>query len=232
MASLVLGDDQVVFLDALATVLTEHGHAVGAVARSTAEMVASVRRERPDACLIDRHLARDDDGDAVGRVIEACGSTSVLVLSADPGAAAVGRALDAGASGYLHQSRGVDALIRALDRVLRGEVVVDVPAAGPARRLQRPGDAHRLAAQLTCRERQCLLMLVEGLDTAAMVARLGGLPHYRAHSPAVGADQARRALAAGGRVLRRAPPPARGLVGGRPRGRGRQSTRDPAARGR
>ncbi len=173
MASLVLGDDQVVFLDALATVLTEHGHAVGAVARSTAEMVASVRRERPDACLIDRHLARDDDGDAVGRVIEACGSTSVLVLSADPGATAVGRALDAGASGYLHQSRGVDALTRALDRVLRGEVVVDVPAAGPARRLPRPGDAHRLAAQLTCRERQCLLMLVEGLDTAAMVARLG-----------------------------------------------------------
>ena len=40
MASLVLGDNQVVFLDALATVLTEHQHVVGAVARSAAEMVA------------------------------------------------------------------------------------------------------------------------------------------------------------------------------------------------
>jgi DNA-binding NarL/FixJ family response regulator len=172
VATLVLGDDQVVFLDALATVLTQHEHTVGAVTRSTAEMVAFVHHERPDACLIARHLARDDDVEAIGRVIAASKRTNVLVLSADPGADAVGRALDAGASGYLHQSRGVDALVAALERMLCGEVVVNVPSR-PARRLSRPDQAEGLAALLTCRERQCLLMLVEGLDTAAMVARLG-----------------------------------------------------------
>jgi DNA-binding CsgD family transcriptional regulator len=56
--------------------------------------------------------------------------------------------------------------------MLCGEVVVNVPSR-PARRLSRPDQAEGLAALLTCRERQCLLMLVEGLDTAAMVARLG-----------------------------------------------------------
>ena len=85
MATLVLGDDQVVFLDALATVLTQHEHTVGAVTRSTAEMVAFVHHERPDACLIARHLARDDDVEAIGRVIAASKRTNVLVLSADPG---------------------------------------------------------------------------------------------------------------------------------------------------
>jgi two-component system, NarL family, nitrate/nitrite response regulator NarL len=173
MASLVLGDNQVVFLDALATVLTEHQHEVGAVARSTAEMVALVGRDRPDACLIDRHLAQADDSETISRVIAACDRTSVLVLSADPAADAVDRALDAGASGYLHQSCGVSALISALARMLSGEVVVDVPPARAPRRLPPPDLAQGLAAQLTGRERQCLLMLVEGLDTAAMVARLG-----------------------------------------------------------
>lgn len=173
MASLVLGDNQVVFLDALATVLTENQHAVGAVARSTAEMIALVGRDRPDACLIDRHLAQADDGETIGRVITACDRTIVLVLSADPAADAVDRALDAGASGYLHQSCGVSVLVSGLARMLRGEVVVDVPPARPPRRLPPPGQAQSLAAQLTGRERQCLLMLVEGLDTATMVARLG-----------------------------------------------------------
>ena len=77
-----------------------------------------------------------------------------------------------GASGYVHQSRGIDALVCALERVLNGEIVIDVPDA-PPRRPAEPNHALRLAAHLTGRERQCLLMLVEGLDTAAMVERLG-----------------------------------------------------------
>ncbi len=174
MARLVLGDDHVVFLDALSTVLGQSGYGVGGVARSPAEMVALVGREQPDVCLIDRNAALDDDGQTIGRVLAASEGTSVVVLSANPSSEAVGRALEAGASGYLHQSRGIGALVAALERVLRGEIVVDVPeTAPPARRSAEPNQALRLAAHLTSRERECLLMLVEGLDTAAMVGRLG-----------------------------------------------------------
>lgn len=173
VAVLVLGDDQFLFLDALSTVLTKHSHTVAAVTRSAGEMVASVRSQQPDLCLIDRHLASDDDADIIGGVIAAGKETSAVVLSSDPRSEAVGRALGAGACGYLHKSRGVDALVSALDRVLRGEVVVDVPEATAMPGWQRPSQAQRLAARLTDRERECLLLLVEGLDTAAMVARLG-----------------------------------------------------------
>jgi two-component system, NarL family, nitrate/nitrite response regulator NarL len=171
---LVLGDDQVMFLDALATVLTQHGYAVSPVARSTMETVALVRRDRPDVCVIDRLTAEDDGTQTIARVRAASDRTSVLVLSADANAAAVGRALNAGASAYLHRSRGVGELVGALERVLRGEVVVDVPDAQPrSRRPSQPDQWLRLAGHLTSRERECLLMLVEGLDTAAMMARLG-----------------------------------------------------------
>ena len=173
MARLVLGDDHVVFLDALSTVLSQHGYAVSGVARNAAEMVALVRRDRPDACLIDRNAPQDDDAQTIGQVLAASAGTSVVVLGAGAGREAVGRALDAGASGYLHQSRGVGALICALERVLRGEVVVDVPQIPVPRRSAEPDQALRLAGHLTSRERECLMMLVEGLDTAAMVERLG-----------------------------------------------------------
>jgi DNA-binding NarL/FixJ family response regulator len=173
VARLVLGDDHVVFLDALSTVLTQQGYEISPVARSAAEMVALVRRDRPDVCVIDRPAAMYDDVQTIGRVRAVSEVTNVLVLSANADQEAVSRALDAGASGYLHQSRGVGDLVGVLERVLQGEIVVDVPdAQPPSRRSAEPNHALRLAGHLTSRERECLLMLVEGLDTAAMMARL------------------------------------------------------------
>jgi two-component system, NarL family, nitrate/nitrite response regulator NarL len=173
VARLVLGDDHVVFLDALSTVLTQRGYEISAVARSAPEMVALVRRDRPDACVIDRPAVLDGDAETIRRVRAASDRTGVLVVSPKPDSEAVARALDAGASGYLHQSRGVGELVGALERVLRGEIVVDVPdAQPPSRRSTEPNQALRMAAHLTARERECLLMLVEGLDTAAIMAKL------------------------------------------------------------
>jgi two-component system, NarL family, nitrate/nitrite response regulator NarL len=173
VATVVLGDDHVVFLDALATVLSQHGYVICGVARSTAEMVTRVSAHQPDACLIDRNATANDHTQTIGRVLAACRSTSVLVLGANPGSEAAEQALDAGASGYLHQSRGVGALVSALDRVLNGEILVDVPQAVPPSRAAEPNQALCMAAHLTSRERECLMMLVEGLDTVAMVDRLG-----------------------------------------------------------
>jgi two-component system nitrate/nitrite response regulator NarL len=173
MATVVLGDDHVVFLDALSTVLSQHGHVVCGVARSAAEMITLVSVHQPDACLIDHNAPADEDAGTIRSVLAACAGTSVLVLGASPGSGAVGKALDAGASGYLHQSRGLGALVSALERVLDGETIVDVPDAPPPRRSAEPNLAVRMASHLTSRERECLMMLVEGLDTAAMVDLLG-----------------------------------------------------------
>jgi two-component system nitrate/nitrite response regulator NarL len=80
----------------------------------------------------------------------------------------------AGASGYVHKTRSVTVLKQTIERVLRGEVVVEAPAKPAIRsRLARQPDALRLAGYLTARERQCLELLVAGQDTAAMVSSLG-----------------------------------------------------------
>ena len=127
VAAIVLGDDHVVFLDALSAVLTQHGYSVGAVAPTAAELVSAVRGMRPDVCVINRYLEVDDLADVIGQVVAASTGTRVIVLSSAPDTVAAMRALDAGAAGYVHKSRGVSALISAVERVQRGTVVVERP---------------------------------------------------------------------------------------------------------
>jgi two-component system, NarL family, nitrate/nitrite response regulator NarL len=169
--SLVVGDDHVVFLDALAAVLAQRDYAI-TIAGSLQDTVDAVAKSQPDLCLVDRHFAGDDSIDAIGRMIAASPGTKVLMLSADPDTEGIVAALSAGASGYLHKTRGVTALTAAIERVLRGEVVVDVPRSTGRPRPADHDDALRLAAHLTARERECLALLVEGLDTAAIARKL------------------------------------------------------------
>jgi len=172
---LVLGDDHSVFLDAMAAVLVQRGYQV-TVARTVPATIESVRRVQPAVCLIDRHFAGDSGIAAIRPMLEASRRTRVLVLSADPDTEGIQRALRAGAAGYLHKTRGVSALTRAIERVQRGEVVIDVPKPAVPRERTRPSDARRLAAFLTPRERECLALLVEGLDTGGIAAKLGVSP--------------------------------------------------------
>ena len=174
MIEVVIGDDHAVFLDALSAVLADQGCAV-TKATTIEETVRAVGQRQPDVCLVDRHFAAGRDGiGALGEIAAASPRTKVLILSADGNSDTVMRAMRAGAAGYVHKTRGVSVLKQTIERVLRGEVVVEVPAArGSAPQLTRQQDALRLARYLTARERQCLELLVEGQDTAAMVSRLG-----------------------------------------------------------
>jgi DNA-binding NarL/FixJ family response regulator len=172
MTSVVIGDDHSVFLDALGAVLGQHGYRV-AVSCTIAGTLEAVRQRKPEVCLLDRYFAGADSLDVVGDLLDASVDTKILVLSADPGTDGVLRALRCGAAGYLHKTRGVAAVTSAIDRVRRGEVVVDVPRAMAGQRSQRRDDLRRLASYLSRRERDCLGLMVEGLSTSAMADKLG-----------------------------------------------------------
>jgi two-component system nitrate/nitrite response regulator NarL len=175
LASVVVADDQKLFLDALSEVLSQQNFTVN-VARTVPETLRAVTRHRPDVCLIDLHLVRDNRLEVISQVIAANAASKVLVLSADPDTDGVLEALRSGASGYVHKTRGVTALTTAISRILRGEVVVDVPKAAGSRRTVQQDGMQRLAAHLTTRERECLRLLLDGLNTARMATRLGVSP--------------------------------------------------------
>jgi DNA-binding NarL/FixJ family response regulator len=171
VTSIVLGDDHAVFTESLVSVLVAGGFTVLAVARSLAATIDAVRAHRPQVCLLDRHFADGDAVAAIGDVLAAGPDTRVLILTADGDTESVRHAIRAGATGYVHKTWGVRALVRAVERVVGGEVVIDPPRGTRQRTLRT--DARRLATQLTAREQECLTLLVEGLNTAAMATRLG-----------------------------------------------------------
>jgi two-component system nitrate/nitrite response regulator NarL len=170
--SVVVGDDHPIFLDALGSLLEQRSYRV-TLAVSVSELAAAVARLQPHVALVDRYFGAEDSMAAIADMVASSGQTKVLVVSADPDAEGVLAALRAGASGYLHKSRGISVLTAAITRVLRGEVVVDVPRVAMARQGVEEDDARRLTAFLTPREWQCLSLLVEGLDTAQMARRFG-----------------------------------------------------------
>lgn len=142
------------------------------------EIIDAVAYYQPHVCLIACHLVQDECPGMIGQLIAVSASTKVLVLGAEPDTddGVVLAALQGGASAYVHKSRAVTALTTAISRVLRGEIVVDVPKAASGRRPAPLDDMQRLAAFLTTRERECLRLLVVGLDTTRMATALGVSP--------------------------------------------------------
>jgi two-component system nitrate/nitrite response regulator NarL len=171
MTSIVLGDDHAVFVESLVAVLVGAGFRVPAVARSLTGTIEAVRQHRPDICLLGRRFSDGDGITAISHVIAVSPATRILILAADGDNDAMRRAVRLGAVGYVHKTCGIRKLVHALERVVDGAIVVDAPRTTSAR--SDVSEARRLAAHLTARERECLALLVEGLDTPAMTLRLG-----------------------------------------------------------
>ncbi|MET7997693.1 response regulator transcription factor [Amycolatopsis sp. NPDC005232] len=173
MTSIVLGDDHKVFLEALAGLLERHGMRVVGTALTLAQVVETVRETRPDVCLLDRNFGAGPVEDGVAATLAASPGTKVIMLTASPGNGAVADALRSGAAGYVHKTCGVEHLINAIDRVIAGETLVDVPVRTSAPTPDRSREVDLRERFLTGRERQCLAMLIDGDTTETMARRLG-----------------------------------------------------------
>lgn len=171
---IVLADDQVVLLDALTALLTQFGHRVVAAVETCDATVQCVTELQPDICVIGNRYPDGDGVDTIALLARLSPNTKVVMLTGHRDTDTMRRALDAGAAGYVHKSRGAAVLADALRRVADGEIVVEGsflrPQSGESR--ERP-QVRRLATYLTQREQECLALLVEGLDTTAMADRLG-----------------------------------------------------------
>jgi two-component system nitrate/nitrite response regulator NarL len=167
---LALADNDAVLLDGLSAMLSEMGYEIVATAPTRHDLLAQVVLYQLDICVTGNLFPDGDGVDVIGQICAA--GAKVVVFTSDRNPDTMRKALDSGASGYVHKSSGVDALVDLLGRVAEGDVVV----AGTFLRSRidpnRSADL-RLATYLTPREFECLTLLAEGLDTAAMAERLG-----------------------------------------------------------
>jgi DNA-binding NarL/FixJ family response regulator len=148
---------------------------VAGEARDGVEAVSAVEALQPDVVIMDVQMP-GGDGLTATRHITATTGTPVLVLTTFDRDDYLFGALEAGASGFLLKNAAPEGLVEAVRVVARGDALLapEVTRRVLARFSARPGRAARpdLAAGLSERERQVLLLVAQGLSNAEIAERL------------------------------------------------------------
>ncbi len=177
---LLIVDDHPLTRDALALLLTQHGFEVAGQAADGAEAIELAAALEPDVVLLDLSMPGMDGLDALPRLREAAPACEVVVLTADGTEDNLLAAIRGGAAGYLLKSEPPERIVEFLRGVARGEAAL---SGAVARRLLEQlragggrgsggGVPHSIAAVLSARELEVLLLLDERLDTDEIAKRL------------------------------------------------------------
>jgi two-component system nitrate/nitrite response regulator NarL len=173
---IVLCDDHSLLLDALRPALVRHGHEVLAAVVTPEAALEEVRGSQPDILILDAMFPGDSGLRIVGSILEASPGTKVVFLSAVTQPEFVAEALEAGASGFARKDRGLDGVLRTIERVADGEVVIDpdlLRAVASHRRDGQENGVRWLTRFLTPREREVLARIVAGETTDEMAKSMG-----------------------------------------------------------
>jgi DNA-binding NarL/FixJ family response regulator len=162
MSSVLIVDDHPIVLQGCRRVLQDAGVDIVLEASDAQSGYQAYRRNRPEVVIVD--LAMEGDGltglQLIGRIRQDDPQARILVFSMHGDPAIVGRALQAGATGYLLKDTSPEELVRAFGAVRAGraylanELAMQVALAG-----SREADP---LAGLTPREITTLTLLAQG----------------------------------------------------------------------
>jgi len=174
---ILLVDDHPITRAALASLLEGHGFAVAGEAADGEEAIELARRLRPDLVLLDLSMPGLDGLRALPRIREAAPETEVVVLTASGTEANLLAAIRGGAAGYLLKSEPPERIAAFLRGIAQGEAALSGEVARRLLEQVREGGAGRsvpekIAASLSARELEVLLLLDEHLGTDEIAARL------------------------------------------------------------
>lgn len=172
MATLLLADDHPVVLSGLQTMLQGDFDVVGAVSNGR-ELTAAAIKLRPDLILTDISMPEFTGIEALAAMRRAGVESKVVFLTMHIDATYAGRALEAGALGFVLKHEAAAVVVDALKSALRGEIFLskDIAEALNAT-TRRLGDKDpSLLGRLTGRQREVLKLLAEG-RTAKQIAKI------------------------------------------------------------
>jgi DNA-binding NarL/FixJ family response regulator len=173
----VLVDDDPIVRQTLSEALHAAGMDICGQTGDAREAVSLILTHRPDVAVIDIVMPEQDGITATRKLLSHAPDLRVLLLthSNDERLGLLG--LRAGAAGHLVKDADPDTVVRAVQRVARGEPVVsDLVTIHMIEQLRRlPGDGsgvRPVRSELTAREWEVLDLLCEGLPAAQIAESL------------------------------------------------------------
>ena len=162
---LLVDDHEVVRVGLRALIERQAGMEVVGEAGTVREAVSQADKLAPDVVLLDIRLPGGDGLEVCHQIKAQRPETRIIVLTSFPDDEVLFDAIAAGADGYVLKQIGSDELIRALERVGRGESLLDPSVTArvlaKVREMRRQERAHAFA-DLTAQEMLILAHLAEG----------------------------------------------------------------------
>jgi len=177
-ARILIVDDHPLTREALSSLLGSHGFDVCGSASDGAQAIVEAARLRPDVVLLDLSMPGLDGLSALPRLREAAPDTEVVVLTASGTEENLLAAIRAGAAGYLLKTEPPERIAAFLDGVVNGEAALSGTVARRLLEQVRHGNGRgvgvpdSIAATLSARELEVLLLLDEHLGTDEIAKRL------------------------------------------------------------
>ena len=177
-ARILIVDDHPLTREALSSLLGAHGFDVCGCASDGAQAILEAARLRPDVVLLDLSMPGLDGLGALPRLREAAPDSEVVVLTASGTEENLLAAIRAGAAGYLLKTEPPERIAAFLDGVVNGDAALSGTVARRLLEQVRHGNGRgvgvpdSIAATLSARELEVLLLLDEHLGTDEIAKRL------------------------------------------------------------
>lgn len=123
---ILIVDDHQLLVDALSDNLADQPDLeVIGTAATLSEALPLAAGGAPDVILLDHRLEDSEGATATRALLEARPDCAVLLMSAAEPATMLAAAMEAGITGFVHKSSGLDAVVEALRTVAKGGTVFD-----------------------------------------------------------------------------------------------------------
>jgi len=160
-------DDHEVVREGLRLSLSRASHIrVVGEAADGASAIELVERRKPDVVIMDVRMPGMDGLEATREILKVVPDAAILIFTAFSERSLLARGLDSGAKGYILKEAPHETLLRAIERLARGESYVD-PALMPAFLSGKDQ-----TDMLTPREREILQLLADGMSNADVASKL------------------------------------------------------------
>ena len=172
-------DDQLIVREGLRMLIENHpGTKVVAMARTRSEALDIIAREPLDLIILDLELGGSSALSFIPQLREAAKDARILVLTGQRDSPTHQKAAQNGAMGVVLKEDAADLLLKAIEKVYKGEAWLDRLTLGSlifqmsSQEKETVDPRARKIASLTERERQVINLIAEGLKNRQIAERL------------------------------------------------------------